>query len=152
MLNNSPATSDSDSDSFMESSLLTSPVTSLGPLSTSRDVVLHPYHSYYSRAHPEYNVFSQTVLVDNGYVNAGWDMDTSDNASSSGSDISQACSISTCSSLNTHLPDDQATRTPFPILIDDTFTTNDDTMVQFTATDVASNSTFSTFRSDIIDT
>lgn len=38
-------------------------------LDTSREMILHPTHSLYARSHPDYDAFSRSPLIDNGFVN-----------------------------------------------------------------------------------
>lgn len=36
---------------------------------TSREMILHPTHSLYARSHPDYDAFSRSTLIDNGFIN-----------------------------------------------------------------------------------
>lgn len=115
---NTPTSVINDNDSLMENSLLYPP----GLLSKSRDMVLHPIFSHYAAAKPDYDVFSQTVLTDNGYTSPT-PMDTSDDAASDVSTSSDFSWLSTCNSLtseaarelfdlHTRMPSSLATSSP----------------------------------------
>ncbi len=61
-------TDDSFSDFGSEFSTTSSDHSDILITSTSRDAVLHPFASAYSRRYPEHDVFSGNTLVDNGYI------------------------------------------------------------------------------------
>lgn len=145
-----PSSVISDNDSLMNNFLLYSPTTSLNMiLSDSHDMVLHPILSHYAIANPDYDVFSKTELLNNGYTEPT-PMDTSDDSgsdtlSSTGSDFSW---LSTCNLLSSEAACEFFDITArMHIVVDDFVTSVDDYVASLgdnsydiTATDIAGNS------------
>lgn len=121
------------------------------------DMVLHPIYSHYAQAYPNYDVFSRTRLVDNGYIDVVMgDETTESEAGSTCSDTSSSFSdCHSCHSLpiSSNEASQDLYHMQFPIMFEDIVmedvSESGDEERQSTASDLAANM-FPVLRSDIV--
>lgn len=153
---NTPTSVIDDNNSVMNNPLLHLPGYPPALLSASRDMVLHPVFSRYVAANPDYNIFSQTELPNNGYTKPT-PMDTTDDGTSDISTSSNFSWLSNCNSLSseaarelfdyyTHMP---IVSNNFVTSVDDIFGPANNHSPNITATDIAGQM-FPAIRSDTV--